>query len=142
MKQFASPFIVNATGVTKAYLVGNPCGTEVTYDLTVTNNDGATATLSTTETIPSGVWRLKIVSDCGCHSMLVYSPPCKVTAGDGNYDGDGGSPDPIPSCDNTRCPYPEIGCFVLGDFCPDPVIGAFIKGAVLCPDPGIGAYVA
>ena len=141
MKQFASPFKVTATGVTKAYLVGNPCGTEVTYDLAVSNATTGVATLSTTATIPPGVWRLKLVSDCGCHSMLVYSPPCTVS-GTSTYDGDGGVPEPIPSCDNTRCPYPEIGCFVLGDFCPDPVIGAFIKGAVLCPDPGIGAYVA
>jgi hypothetical protein len=145
MKQFASPFKVAATGVTKAYLVGNPCGAEVTYDLTVANTTTGVATLSTTATIPPGVWRLKLVSSCGCHSMLVYTPPCKVTAGDGsgNYDGDGGSPDPIPSCDDGYvCPKPKINCLVVTNFCTSPEINELIDNLIgECAEPIVNLLI-
>lgn len=118
MKSFQSPFAFPTDGVTKAWLVGSPCGTQVTYDLTI-----GTDVLTTADTIAPGVYTLKIVSDCGCHSMLVYVPPCTITI-PGTYDGDGGVPEPIPSCDTTRCDKPKINCLTLATSCTAPVVNA------------------
>lgn len=119
MKPFTSPFALPGE-VISATLSGNPCGTLVTYDLTVTYTAQASA-LTTTETIPPGVYTLKVVTDCGCHSMLTYVPPCTITI-PGTYDGgtsNGGTP--VPSCDTTRCDKPSIGCLTAQ--CVAPAIG-------------------
>lgn len=114
MNQFISPYRIKATGVTAAHLEAKICdGPCAVVNLTVANGTGTSAglaTLTTTEKLPTAIYRLRVKTDCGCFSELVYTlcPPPRsgssspaATAGStggGTHTGTGGTPTPIPSC--------------------------------------------
>lgn len=114
MNQFISPYRIKATGVTSAILEAKICdGPCTTFALTVANGTGTSAglaTLTTSEKLPTAVYRLRIKAAYGCFSELVYTfcPPPQsgssspaATAGStggGTHTGTGGTPTPIPSC--------------------------------------------
>lgn len=102
MREFASPFTLNATGVISARLTSTACGA-TPINLTVTNGTGANAgkatlTIPATATLVNGVYTLSVKTDCGCYSQLVYLQPCKPPYQSGNDDSDGGIDEPIETC--------------------------------------------
>ena len=105
MKKFTSPFVLAAPHpITSARLESRMhLGAPVTIDLNVTN--GSPEAGKATLTAPAGSFpvcggpmRLRIASQCGCWSQLVDVPSCEAPYSPGNYSGNGGVEEPIPSC--------------------------------------------
>lgn len=102
MREFVSPFILKTTGISKAWLEGNLCGGQTSIPLIVANGTGAAAgiaTLSTAAALPKGVLNLRVIADCGCFALPVYSH-CPPPATESTYhggDSPGGVAEPIPS---------------------------------------------